>query len=69
MFALYFVFYGTFVYLSAFHADVMARHALAGVNVAVVYGFGLIVVALVLALIYLTLCHPVDEPQDGEQRP
>ena len=30
---------------------------MAGVNLAVVYGFGLIVAALVLALVYMLLCR------------
>lgn len=67
LFFIYLVFYGGFVYLSAFHSDAMAAHAVAGVNVAVMYGFSLIVVALVMALIYLQLCHPVDESGPGEK--
>ena len=69
--ALFFVYlaaYGAFVYLSAFRADLMAAHAVAGVNIAVVYGFGLIVAALVLALIYLKVCVHVDEPAAGEHK-
>jgi len=65
LFFIYLLFYGGFVYFSAFRSEAMAGHAFAGVNIAVVYGFGLIVVALVLALIYLKLCVHVDESQDG----
>ena len=39
LFFVYLTAYGAFVYLSAFRADLMASHAVAGVNIAVVYGF------------------------------
>jgi uncharacterized membrane protein (DUF485 family) len=68
MFFIYLIFYGGFVYLSAFNAEVMAAHAFAGVNVAVVYGFGLIALALVMALIYLKLAHPVGDTPHEETK-
>ncbi|MGH7177830.1 MAG: DUF485 domain-containing protein [Tepidisphaeraceae bacterium] len=57
LFAIYVIFYGTFVYLSAFRADVMASRPFGGVNLAVLYGLGLIVAAFVLALVYMFLCR------------
>ena len=57
LFFLYLIFYALFVYLSAFRGDLMAQPALAGVNLAVVYGFGLIFGAFVLALVYMFLCR------------
>lgn len=63
LFSLYLVVYGIFVALSAFSPKIMAAHAIGGVNVAVVYGFALIVLPLVLALVYLQLCRP---PAPGE---
>jgi uncharacterized membrane protein (DUF485 family) len=65
LFGIYLLFYAGFVYLSAFAPEVMAQHACAGINLAVVYGFGLIAAAFVLALIYLMLCHPAEEPHAG----
>jgi uncharacterized membrane protein (DUF485 family) len=41
------------------------QHLIAGVNLAVWYGFGLIVFALVLALVYMVSCrsnHPQQAP-------
>jgi uncharacterized membrane protein (DUF485 family) len=52
LFAIYLVLYGGFVVLNAFWPESMEYTPLAGVNVAIWYGFGLIVAALVLALIY-----------------
>lgn len=56
LFAVYVAFYGGFMGLSAFWPEVMSWDVLAGVNLAVTYGFALIGIALVLALIYLQLC-------------
>jgi uncharacterized membrane protein (DUF485 family) len=52
LFAVYLVFYSGFVLLAAFSPQSMEITPLAGVNLAIWYGFGLIVVALVLALVY-----------------
>lgn len=57
LFLLYLVFYGGFVYLNAFRADVMSKPSFGGINLATVYGLALIVVALLLALIYMMLCR------------
>ena len=52
LFVLYLAAYGAFVGLNAFWPDVMKTPVLAGVNLAIVYGFGLIIGAFVLAVIY-----------------
>lgn len=57
LFAVYVLFYGGFVALSAFRHETMAHPLIAGVNLAVVYGFALIIVALALALIYMKICR------------
>ena len=57
LFFLYLVIYATFVALSAFRNDLMATPVLGGVNLAVVYGFGLIFTAFVLAVLYMVLCR------------
>lgn len=68
LFFIYLVFYGAFVYLSAFNGELMAKQAFAGVNVAIMYGFALIIVAIVLALIYLQTCLSEEHPHDGDQK-
>jgi uncharacterized membrane protein (DUF485 family) len=55
LFAVYLAFYVGFVGLVAFAADWM-RTEIAGVNVAIFYGLGLILGAFVLAAPYLWLC-------------
>ena len=62
----YLALYGGFIYLSAFRRDVMARPSVGGVNLAIVYGFALIVAAFVLAVLYMFLCRREPEgPEDG----
>lgn len=57
LFFVYLMLYGGFVLLAAFSPATMQRTPLAGVNLAVWYGFGLIVAAIVLALLYGWLCR------------
>ena len=52
LFGLYLALYGGFVLLAAFAPQAMEATPLAGVNLAIWYGFGLIGAAIVLALIY-----------------
>lgn len=55
LFFVYLAAYGGFMGLSAFAPQLMARPVLAGVNLAIVYGLGLILGAVVLALLYMVL--------------
>jgi uncharacterized membrane protein (DUF485 family) len=70
LFAIYLTLYLVFVFLSAFAAPLMERPVLAGLNLAIVYGFGLILSALVMALIYGGLCksEPIDHPPSSHAR-
>ncbi len=61
LFVVYLALYGGFVFLNAFAADVMDQKPMAGVNLAILYGFGLIVAAFVLALIYGLVCQSDEE--------
>jgi uncharacterized membrane protein (DUF485 family) len=63
LFAIYVAFYLGFMLLTAISPTSMATpiSAFGGVNLAIVYGFGLIVLALLLALVYMVLCRPMKE--------
>ena len=52
LFLIYTLLYLGFVFINAFSADTMDTLLFAGLNLAIVYGFGLIVAAIVLAFIY-----------------
>ena len=54
---LYMALYGGFVVLSVFRPGWMGVQTILGLNLAVVYGLGLIIVAVILALIYSQLCR------------
>ena len=56
MFFVYAVVYAGFVLINVLSPTTMGIIVVAGLNLAVVYGFGLIVFAIVLALIYNWLC-------------
>ncbi len=55
LFVLYCLLYGGFITMSLFAPAAMKSQPFGGVNLAILYGFALIVAALVLAVIYLAL--------------
>ncbi len=57
LFAIYFALYAGFLLLNVFDPKLMEMTPVAGVNLAILYGFGLIVAALILALVYAWLCR------------
>jgi len=56
MFVLYALIYAGFVVLNLVRPGSMETIVLGGLNLAVVYGFGLIIFALLLALVYSQAC-------------
>jgi uncharacterized membrane protein (DUF485 family) len=61
LFAVYLAAYAAYVLVNAFRPAVMDELVGAGVNLAVASGMGLIVGALVLALVYAGLCRKPGE--------
>lgn len=55
MFIIYTVVYAGFIYINVWDSQLM-RVAVGDLNVAIVYGFVLIVLALILAIIYNKIC-------------
>lgn len=60
LFLVYLLLYGGFVLINAFAPSMMEMTPIAGINLAILYGFGLIIAALVMALIYGALCTAED---------
>jgi len=60
MFIVYAIVYAGFVLINSFAPKVMGQVVL-GQTFAVVYGFGLIVLALILALVYNSLCGRAED--------
>ncbi|MCU0485344.1 MAG: hypothetical protein MUC85_04470 [Anaerolineales bacterium] len=57
MFVFYSVFYASFVAINLLNPMAMAAIVFAGLNLATVYGFALIIVALLEALVYDAMCR------------
>ena len=70
MFIAYALFYAGFVAINVIKPVLMESIIFAGLNLAVVYGFGLIVGALILALVYNHLCsvHEREVHRNGHAR-
>ena len=60
MFCLYAVIYIGFVVINAFKPALMASD-IGDLNLAIVYGFGLIIFALMLAFVYNAICTAAEE--------
>ncbi|MBI2195062.1 MAG: DUF485 domain-containing protein [Planctomycetes bacterium] len=64
LFLVYLAFYAGFMALNVLRPQAMSENG-GGVNVAILYGFGLIVAALVLAFVYMHLCRNSGGPEGG----
>ena len=56
MFFFYVIIYAGFIVINVASSKLMELILFAGLNLAVVYGFGLIVLAIVMGIIYNNLC-------------
>ncbi len=48
----YAIIYGGFVFLSVFYPSLMSLRTVFGLNLAITYGLGLIIIAIILAMVY-----------------
>lgn len=69
LFVAYLVLYGGFVAVNAFNSEIMDTIIWQGVNLAILYGFGLILAAIVLALIYGWLCRRAVNSETSSSSP
>lgn len=69
LFAVYLVLYVGFVGINTFSTSTMDMKPFAGINLAIWYGFALIVAAIVLALIYGFMCDPSETQQSTSVPP
>jgi uncharacterized membrane protein (DUF485 family) len=70
LFVVYAVLYGAFVLFNAFSPEMMEKTPLGGVNLAILFGLGIIAAAFLLALVYDWICRLLAEPstKEGEGR-
>ncbi|MBK7959908.1 MAG: DUF485 domain-containing protein [Bdellovibrionales bacterium] len=71
MFVLYSTFYVEFIAINVVSPKIMGSN-IGGLNLAVIYGMGLIVFALMLALVYNAICTAAEEelntPDTGKEK-
>ena len=68
MFIVYALVYVGFILINIINPVLMEQPVIFGLNLAVVYGFGLIVLSIIMALIYNTLCVRKEKALNGDRK-
>ena len=68
MFMAYGVVYAGFVLINTFIPKLMGKKVVFGLNLAVTYGFGLIVLAIVAGLIYNSICTRKEDEMEALEK-
>ncbi|MBK3518609.1 DUF485 domain-containing protein [Carboxylicivirga marina] len=68
LFIFYSLVYAGFVVIGVVNYELMGKIIFAGQNLAVVYGFGLIIFAIVLGLIYNAICTNYENSMNKEDK-
>jgi uncharacterized membrane protein (DUF485 family) len=67
LFLAYCVVYAGFVAINTVAPEALEARGLFGTNMAVTYGFGLILLAIVMGLVYNALCTRMEDRMNGSQ--
>ncbi|PRD57480.1 DUF485 domain-containing protein [Sphingobacterium gobiense] len=67
LFFIYLVFYAGFVLIGVFQYELLAIQIFGGLNLALAYGIGLIVFAVILGVLYNYYCTKYEDEADTEQ--
>lgn len=65
MFVFYCLFYVVYVLINVFSPKTMGVEVFMGLNLAVVYGFGLIILAAVMGTIYNSMCSSAEDTMNA----
>jgi uncharacterized membrane protein (DUF485 family) len=68
LFLFYTAMYFGFVIIGVFFPDIMGNTAFGGLNLAVIYGFGLILLAIVMGFIYHLFCSSFEDKMNGGEK-
>ncbi len=68
LFAVYAILYASFVIIGINYTQLMGVKVIAGLNLAVVYGIGLIVLAAVMGYIYSLVCSHMEDKMEKEAK-
>ena len=67
LFILYFIVYSVFVAIAVINFEAMSEIVFLGQNLAVTYGFGLIIFAIILGVVYNMICTKYEEQMNKEE--
>lgn len=67
LFFVYAAIYAIFVGINTIFPSVMEKVIFKGLNVAIIYGFGLIIFAIILGLVYNGFCTKKEKEYEGEE--
>lgn len=68
LFLVYAVIYGVFVAISLNYTHILGLEVFSGLNLAVVYGMGLILLAIVMGFVYNWLCSNMEDKMEKEAK-
>lgn len=68
LFLAYLVLYAGFTVIGVFKPELMGLRIVFGLNLAIVYGFGLIIVAIVMGWIYHMICSGYEDKMNKEEQ-
>ena len=68
LFVLYTIVYGVFVAIGVANYEAMSIKVIGDLNLAVTYGFGLIVLAIIMGLIYNWRCTKIENEMNKEDK-
>ena len=66
-FFVYLIVYSVFVAIGVFNYELMGEIVLGNLNLAIVYGFGLIIFAVFLGIIYNAICTKYEDAMNKEE--
>jgi uncharacterized membrane protein (DUF485 family) len=66
LFLVYAIIYGIFVIIGLSYTHLMGIKVIAGLNLAVVYGMGLILLAIVMGFVYSWICTNMEDKMEKE---
>lgn len=65
LFIVYTIIYFGFVIIGVFYPDLMGTYIVGGQNLAIVYGFGLIILAIIMGFLYHVACTRLENQMNG----
>jgi len=68
LFLVYAILYGIFVIIGLSYTHLLGIKVIAGLNLAVVYGMGLILLAIVMGFVYSWICSNMEDKMEKEAR-